>query len=212
MQHHTRRLSDNAYAIITTAVAAILIPSWPAALHAQSPSTRRDDRRADMEERQRALHSLERIRSKSPRRRPDRRPSYQQVAEDFEQLQVRNYQLSVAAGPGPQLEYKRVREEAAEIKRLASRLRSALALPGEEKDQKQKRDDETLTPEGLRAAVVSLDALVKSFVWNPVFQKPDVVDLENSVKARRDLGEILRLSEQIRDAAEALVKGTRKSF
>ncbi|HEV2764845.1 MAG TPA: hypothetical protein VGV38_17825, partial [Pyrinomonadaceae bacterium] len=59
-------------------------------------------------------------------------------------------------------------------------------------------------PEGLKPAVAALDALVNSFVWNPVFRQPDVVDLEQSSKAGRELAEIIALSERIRKCVEGL--------
>jgi hypothetical protein len=162
-----------------------------------------------MESRQRALHTLGEL---SRRPRPtghDTRPAYSQVAEDFEQLQLRSYQLTVAAGAGAGPEYKQIREHAADIRKRASRLKQTLVLPepGYGDDAKLKRSEEAFTSEWLAAAVASLEAAVKSFAWNPAFQKPDVIVPENSLKARRDLEEVLRLSERIGKAAEALGKG-----
>lgn len=204
MRPNTRRISLAASA--PAAFAALLL-CWPAPARAQAGPSRRDERRTDMETRQRALRSLDGINARPARKEPGRRSSYQQVAEDFEQLQLRNHHLSVAAAAGPDLDYARIREEAAEIKRRASRLKSALALPSVKGEQKQKKEEPAAaTPEGVRAAVASLDALVKSFVWNPVFQKPDVLDAENSAKAGRELEDILRLSAQLREVAEVLGK------
>ena len=202
MQLHTRRISLGAGA----ALAAALLFTWPAPARAQSGTSRRDERRIEMAERQRALRSLDGINAKTGRKEPDRRSSYQQVAQDFEQLQLRNLNLSGAAAAGPGLDYVRIREEAAEVRRRASRLKSALALPAVKGEPKQKKGEPAATAEALKEAIVSLDALVKSFVWNPVFQKPDVLDAENSARAGRELEDILRLSEQIKAAAEALGK------
>lgn len=203
MKLHVRRLSLVAAAV---PFAAALLFFAPSPAHAQSAQQRRDAQRADMEARQRALRTLSDELKKRPKKEPDARPSYQQVAEDFEQLQLRNYNLSAAAEPGAALDYARIGEEAAEVRRRAARLKSTLALPATKKDGKHETVEASPTPEGLRAAVSSLDALVKSFVWNPVFQKPDVLDAEDSARAGRELEEILRLSEQVRSAAEALGK------
>jgi hypothetical protein len=68
----------------------------------------------------------------------------------------------------------------------------------------------TQTPEGLRTAVASLDALVNSFAWNPVFHQPNVVDLEQSSKASaRPRGHYL-LSEQINKSAAELSKSAKR--
>ena len=163
-----------------------------------------------MEARQRALRTLSDELKKRGKREADTRPSYQQVAEDFEQLQLRNYNLSAAAGSEAPPDYGRIAEEAAEVRRRASRLKSTLALPSVKSEQKQKKVEEAATPEGVKAAVTSLDALVRSFVWNPVFQRPDVLDAENSARAGRELEEILALSERIREAAEALGRVPRR--
>lgn len=210
MRLDTRRLSRSAEALALSLAAAALLISWPRPSHAQTGTGRREDRRVEMEARQRALRKLSDIAARPQRKPADTRPSYQQVAEDFEQLQLRNHNLSVAAGAGPRLDYAQLVEEAAEVRRRASRLKSTLALPAAKREQKQKQAAEAPTPEGVRAAILSLDALVKSFAWNPVFQRPDVLDAENAAKASRELEEILRLSEQIRHAAEGL--GKRKNF
>ncbi|MET0622868.1 MAG: hypothetical protein ABW250_07810 [Pyrinomonadaceae bacterium] len=203
MKLHVRRLSRGAAVLFIAAVP--LFRSSPA--RAQSAQQRRDAQRADMESRQRALRTLSDELKKRQKKEADTRPLYQQVAEDFEQLQLRNYNLSGAAEPGAALDYARIGEEAAEVRRRAARLKSTLALPAAKKDEKREKAADAPTPEGLKAAISSLDALVKSFVWNPVFQKPDVLDAENSARASRELEEILRLSEHVRAAAEALGKG-----
>jgi len=203
MQRHVTRLTDRPYAF----AAAVLILSCPCLSRAQSAPNRRDERRTEMESRQRALHTLGEISRRRPPRAADARPSYSRVAEDFEQLQVRSHQLSAAASGDARPEYKQIREHAAEIRRRALRLEQTLVLPEAGDAPKQKKAEVAFTPEWLASAVASLEAAVKSFAWNPAFQQPDVVVLENSLKARRDLEEILRLSERIGKAAEVLGKG-----
>ncbi|HEY0173650.1 MAG TPA: hypothetical protein VGB98_21740 [Pyrinomonadaceae bacterium] len=204
MKLHILRLSRGAAAVLFAA-AVPLFASSPA--RAQSAQQRRDAQRVEMESRQRALRTLSDELKKRQKKERDTRPSYQQVAEDFEQLQLRNHNLSGSAESGAGLDYARIGEEAAEVRRRAARLKSTLALPAAKKDEKREAVEAAHTPEGLRAAISSLDALVKSFVWNPVFQRPDVLDAENSARAARELEEILRLSEQVRAAAEALGRG-----
>lgn len=209
MHMRTRRL---ALAAAVAAVAVTAILSSPGAARGQSSQGARDARKAEMESRQKALWSLEGVKRRPPAGAADNRPSYREVAEDFEQLQLRNYELSGAAGPGPEPDYARVRREAAEVRKRAARLKAHLSLPEPEKAQKPKKGGEILTLEELRAAVAALDALVKSFVWNPVFQRSGQLDAQQSAQAGRDLEGILRLSEQIRKCAEALGKAAGKNF
>jgi hypothetical protein len=162
-----------------------------------------------MEMRQRMLWDLDKLKREKPAREPDTRPDYNEVAEEFQQLQLVNYSLAGVADPKISLDYARIRKESGEVRKRATHLKGYLSLPAVEESQKPDKAAEIQTPEALRSAVGKLDALVNSFAWNPVFQKPDVVDLELSTKASRDLASIIILSEQIRRSAEELGKSTR---
>jgi hypothetical protein len=164
----------------------------------------------EMEMRQRALRDLNQMINKRPAKAPDPRPDFNEVAEEFKQLQLVNYSLAAVTDPKVTLDYARVRKESAEVRKRAARLKSYLSLPEVEAAGKQEKAVEIQTPEALRAAVGRLDALVNSFAWNPVFQRPDVVDLEQSTKAGRDLAGILSLSERIRKSAEELGRSVAK--
>jgi len=206
MELNVRRTVKGASAFAALfAAAALLSPPVPAG--AQLISTRGDERRADMEQRQRALRSLSKLLNKPPRTEKVRRPTYKEVAEDFEQLQVRNYNLAGVLEPGAQFDYRKIEEEAGQVRHRAGRLKYALALPYAKEDAEAKKVEEALTPERMKSAIASLDKLVNSFAWNPVFHNPDVLDAENSSKAGRELEEILRLSEKIKDSARAAGKG-----
>jgi hypothetical protein len=187
-----------------------LSPALARAQSSQSAQAAREARRIDMEMRQRALRDLNQMINKRPAKAPDPRPDYNEVAEEFKQLQLVNYSLAAVTDPKVALDYARVRKESAEVRKRAARLKSYLSLPEVEAAGKQEKAAEIQTPEALRAAVGRLDALVNSFAWNPVFQRPDVVDLEQSTKASRDLAGILGLSERIRKSAEELGRSIAK--
>lgn len=207
MPDHTRRLR---LAAVAALVFIALLPAPARAQSSQSSQAAREARRIDMEMRQRTLRDLDKSINKKPARAPDARPDYSEVAEEFKQLQLVNYSLAGAADPKAPLDYVRVRKASAEVRKRAARLKSYLSLPEVEADVRQEKAAEIQTPEALRAAVGRLDALVNSFAWNPVFQKPDVVDLEQSTKASRDLAGILGLSERIRKSAEELGRSVAK--
>jgi hypothetical protein len=204
MELRIRRAAAAASA--STAVLAALLLASPPRARAQLISTRGDERRAEMEQRQRALRSLSRLLNKPDRKESVKRPTYKEVAEDFQQLQVRNYNLAGFLEPGAQFDYRLIEEEAGEVRHRASRLKSALALPYAKDDPDAKRAAEALTPERIKAAIASLDKLVNSFAWNPVFRNPDVLDAENSTRAGRELEDILSLSGQIKESARTLSK------
>jgi hypothetical protein len=206
MPDHTRRLKFAARAALAAFAFIILLP---AAARAQLSPSARATARAEMEVRQRMLWDLTRPKREEPAKSPDTRPDYSEVAEEFKQLQLVNISLAGVADPKVALDYARVRKESAEVRKRATRLKSYLVLPEVESNGKTDKAAEIQTPEALRAAVARLDALVNSFAWNPVFQQPDVVDLEHSTKASRDLAGIISLSEQIRKSAEGLSKSAR---
>jgi hypothetical protein len=203
MKDQARRLGLYAQAALTLAAFAVVLLS-PSATRAQVTRAEREVKRQEMQMRQWALRDLDRLKNEPPEKKRDARPAYTDVEQDFEQLQLSNYSLAGAAEAGAPLDYESIRKHAEEVRKRASRLKVYLSLPKVEEGQAK---DPGATPEGLRAAVASLDALVNGFVWNPVFRQPDVVDLEKSSKASRDLAGIISLSEQIRRRSAELAKG-----
>lgn len=207
MQANARR--HEIYALAAAAFAFMLFS--PSALNAQTTRVEREARRNDMQMRQWALRDLERLnKGDRPEGKRSARPAYTDVAHDFEQLQLVNYSLAGAASEGKALDFELIKKNASEVRERATRLKGYLSLPEVEAQKAQGSAAETRTQEGLRSAVASLDALVKSFAWNPVFRQPNVVDLEQSSKASRDLAGIIALSEQIRKGAAEMFKGARK--
>jgi hypothetical protein len=207
MRDNLRRLGSYAAPV---AAAFALILCTPSALRAQTTRAEREARRTDMQMRQWALRDLEKLKDEPPDRKRDTRPIYTDVEQDFEQLQLVNYMLAGAAAEGIALDYELIKKHAAEVSKRASRLKAYLSLPEVEGSKTQGKAADMQTPEGLRSAVASLDALVNSFAWNPVFRQPNVVDLEQSSKASRDLAGIIALSEQIRKGAAGQVKSTKR--
>ena len=207
MQEHARRHVTRASAALAVSASAfVLILVSPCALKAQTTRAEREARRNEVQMRQWALRNLEKLKEAPPEDRKVTRPAYEEVAQDFEQLQLVNYSLAGAAAKGATLDYELIKKNASEVRKRASRLKTNLLLPEVEDEQAQVKVVEEQTPEALRSAVASLDALVKSFAWNPVFRQPNVVDLEQSSKAARDLAGIISLSERINRRATEMSK------
>jgi len=204
------RLRLAPYATPAAALALILLS--PCGSRAQTAQDRRNEQRVETQVRQTVLWELDKLKNPSApgAKAPNRRPTYGEVEEDFEQLQLRNHSLAGAAARLDPLDYALIKKEAAEVRKRAARLKLYLSLPKPEETQKPEKVSEVLSAGGLRSAAASLDALVNSFVWNPVFRRPGVVDLEQSSKASRDLAGVISLSEQIRKWAEDLARGGAK--
>lgn len=131
----------------------------------------------------------------------------EQLNEDFKRVQVIRNELARAVTSGSALDYKHVSEDAAEVRKRSLRMQTYLALR-EEADASKQHDEGTdadaLDEKSLRGSLVQLCHRIDSFVANPRFKSPDVVNIDANAKAARDLREIIALSRQIKGGAERL--------
>ena len=140
--------------------------------------------------------SVEHLRRQVPRPPSARNRSQVEadVRRDFRQLQiVNNHLMERMFGPSstPMITSKEIRSSLGEIKKLAERLRFNFGIP---KIEVNARPELALVP-GLQ----QLDRAVVSFVANPLFQQPGVFDAELASRAGRDLAEVLRLADVLRN-------------
>ena len=149
-------------------------------------------------------NEIERV--KRDAEKPEKKPeeTFPQIKEDFEQIQLVNSNVLQAppAAAGP--DYGRVAEAAAEIKQRAARLKTNLF--GAESGKQPKEKEDKSQPD-LKSLLSALDAAVSNFVNSPIFQNTKVVNPEESAKAKRDLEEVIKLSNKIVKEAERLKKG-----
>lgn len=207
MRDYTRLHAAHANAALAAVAAFVLILLASPALDAQTQGSRAiEAKRQEAQQRQWALRNLDKIKNAPPDVDPDSRPTYAAVAQDFEQLQLVNNSLAGAAQGGAALDYDVIKKHSGEVRKRASRLKSCLALPEVKEQEAQSKVLETRTPEAMKSAVASLDAMVYAFAWNPVFHQTNVVDLEHSTKAARDLAGIISLSERINKSAGEMSK------
>lgn len=170
------------------------------------PSGREADAQFELE-REMTIRALEEQLKRPEARSKEHRLAFAQISEDFTRIQlVNNDLLTRAAAPGTVPDPGFVAKSTAEIKKLAGRLKENLVLPEPEKGYK--RSDAEVGPgaERLKAALSALGKLVAGFAHNPIFKESNVVDTQLSAKARRDLEEIIALSDQIRKFCEKQAK------
>ena len=153
---------------------------------------------------------IEALRSESRKHPSEKRevPVSVQLKHDFENLQTVHNQMMEMTFSNNVLDYKLISEASAEIRKRAARLKSNLPLPEAEKDvvgQPLKGWDE-INRGQMKPALLVLDDLVMRFVMNPIFQQPEVLDLQQSSQAKRDLEDIIKLSGKIKKGAEKLAK------
>jgi hypothetical protein len=136
--------------------------------------------------------------------------SLKNVKEDYEGLQSANNSILKMLSSKKEVDYKLVSSAASEIKKRAGRLRSYLLIlkMAEENNDKKSSDEIVLT--GMRASLLSLDASIFNLITNPIFKNfGQVVDANNSVKARDSLDNIISLSDRIKKSVERSMRATR---
>lgn len=130
----------------------------------------------------------------------------EQMREDFKTLQIRRNNLARHLLSEKPLDYKFIASETEEINKRASRLKSHLLREVPEDEKKGQEKQVEISDAQMKDALLTMVKRIDSFTENPVFKVPDVVDVQQSAKANRDLRHILLLSEGIRKTAEKLNK------
>jgi len=170
----------------------------------------RQTRRNDQMENEIKISALEKE-SRQPVEEKQTRLAYAQLKADFEQLQTVNNRMMVMVFANKVLDYRSISESIAEIRKRAARLKSNLPLPATEKDESEEqsfKEWNEINQAQVKLALQTLDDLIQRFVTNPVFQQPQVVDVQQSSKAKRDLEAIIKLSEKIRKGMDKLAKAS----
>ncbi|MBC8031241.1 MAG: hypothetical protein H7Z16_14095 [Pyrinomonadaceae bacterium] len=169
-------------------------------------------RQPSIRERQYKIIEMERELAKV--RTPDEEKlALAQIGEDFEKLQViNNKMMSVTMGASTP-DYARVAETASEIKMRANRMKDNLRLAKVEAGKDEKGPVYMKAPDagGLKTNLLSLDGVIMSFIKNPIFTNPGVVNVSQAEKASRDLETILEFSHLINKDAQRLAKSGGKN-
>lgn len=127
-----------------------------------------------------------------------------QIKEDFERLWNISNEMMAAASTDTGPDYMYVVVKTTEVKNRATRLQNTLSFPKPESDQKSKSNPVAQNRKELKAMLSKLNGRIVSFVTNPYFRNPKVLDSELITRAGRDLETIIELSRSIRKSAESL--------
>jgi len=172
----------------------------PARARAQAQPAAPPPQNLDMRENQ--IRSLEIEQEKAKR---DPQAILTEINEDLHRLQALNDEMAHATAAPQQLNYKYILDSTTEIKKRALRLKTDLALPPSAKEEK--RTDLKEADNGqLQPGLVVLNKLLDSFLHNAIFSDPGMPDPQLAAKAKRDLDDIIMLSEKLRKTADKLNK------
>jgi hypothetical protein len=123
---------------------------------------------------------------------------FAEIREDFTRLQIINNEMMRTVFVKGNVDRELIAATTAEIYKRAMRLNANLALPKISDKMKNRKPDDAQDARSLQAGLLTLDRHIVSFVTNPLFKQPNVVDAQNALKARSDLNLIISLSEQLK--------------
>jgi len=125
-----------------------------------------------------------------------------QFNEDFLGLQKVDADMVTAFATGKPPDYKRIADDAADIKKRATRVRDYLMLPSAGRKDKEKK---AAAADELESLIPTLKERVQSFVKSPAFQQQDRrADYRDLAQARRDVDDIIEISLKVKIAAERM--------
>lgn len=139
--------------------------------------------------------------------RKERVSLFPQIKEDFKLIQVVNNNMMATLFVKKSVDYKLISDSIEEINKRARRLEKNLALPEGDRQRNLKYQPASDLVQ-LKVSLLSLDRLLMSFVKNPLFNSPGVINPELAQTASRDLENIIKFSDAIKkDAAKVSKSG-----
>jgi hypothetical protein len=129
-----------------------------------------------------------------------------QIREDFKDLQRLNNKMMAEAWAHETLDYSFVSDMVSHIRGKAIRLRMNLSLPESGNIEKAALDPKVYNSREFRAALLVLDRSIMSFVTNPLFMKPNTIEVNEATRARQDLESVIALTADLKKIASKLAK------
>lgn len=168
-------------------------------------------RQPSIREREFKILEMEREAAK-PRTAKEEKLALAQIAEDFERIQIINNKMMSGAMSAATPDYASIADTTAEIKKRANRIRDNLRLPKADSEEAAKRPEyrQAVDAARIKTALLSLDGSIISFIKNPIFKEPGVVDVKHAARAGHDLANIIEFSQIISKDAEMLRKAAAK--
>jgi hypothetical protein len=194
--------------------ASVLASTAIITTHAQSPAERQRGIDPELEQRQRDLRLVDKMMGRETtktNKRRDPKVVAAELEEDFTRIQVVNNDLAEAVSGSAPLNLAFVVKSTGELVERTRRLGENLGHPEPEKGSRPPKLEPVTDVEQLKRALATLDKLISEFAHNPLFTEASTRDAELFVKARRDLAEIIALSEHIKENTEELSKAVKQS-
>lgn len=208
------RLSINAFNPAITILGLLLL-----AANAQAQRTpnapgpvrpREETRPASIEERQWKMMEMERE-AKEPRWEVEQKLALAQIAQDYREIQIINNKMMGTSMPVAKPNFLTIARTLEEIQKRAARLKENLRLAESKEKPEADRYKPAQNTKEFKTHLLALDDSIMRLVKNPLFREPDVVNVDESAKARGELEFIIVTSQLIRKDANRLNKAADKS-
>ncbi|MDQ6787494.1 MAG: hypothetical protein M3033_11865 [Acidobacteriota bacterium] len=139
---------------------------------------------------------LERIRREANKPKVSSEAKFPEIKEDFEKIQQINAEQIQKKYNDKTARNEDIAAAANQIKKYSLRLRSNL-FPDDSSKKRKTNNTQTAADADKRALLIKFDNTIYHFVSNPIFKNIHLVNPDDSLKAKTDLNEIIRLSEMI---------------
>ena len=161
-------------------------------------------------DRQIMMNEIERKAAK-PRTPEEEKLALKQIADDYVGIQIVNNKMMSVTLPSTAPDYKYVSDAISEIRKRANRLKLNLRLPKPPEEKgKQPAYKHVTDVQSFKAALLSLDKVIMSFVGSPLFRNPDVFDVNHANQLRIDLETIISFTKALNGDLEKLAKSRAK--
>ncbi len=131
---------------------------------------------------------------------------FKKIKSDFRDLQSLNNKMMADAWLQDALDYSSIAEMVSKIRGKANDLQKSLSLPEAEKPETPFKTPTVTSARQFREELLLLDKTIMRFVTNPVFQAANTVDINQAKNASQDLGQVISLTEDVKQNAQKLRK------
>ena len=149
--------------------------------------------------------------AKEPISEEEQKLALTQIAQDYREIQIINNKMMGTSMPAAEPNFLTIARSLEDIRKRTIRLKDNLRLA----DPQEKLDPSKYKPaqniKEFKTQLLALDDSIMRLVKNPIFKQPDVVNLDESAKARRELEFIIITSQLIRNDADRLHKSPDKT-
>ena len=128
---------------------------------------------------------------------------FPEIKKDFSTLQTTNNDLMRSVFVNNVINYSAIADALSEIRKRALHLKQNLILPKLSQPPPVNQTEITNVQQ-LKVSLLTLDRSVMSFVKNPIFQSPNVIDQTSATNATQDLEGIIQIANIVKKQVEKL--------